>query len=492
LNDPRELAAAAGVAEGSTLASKYRVERVLGAGGMGVVVAALHLALGERVAIKVMRSEVALDADQVARFLREARALARVKGEHVVRVTDVAELPSGAPYMVMEYLEGSDLAHVLRQRGPFAIAEAANAVLQACAALAEAHAHRIIHRDLKPSNLFLSRRTDGATVIKVLDFGISKVIDGGDVSTFQTNTTSLMGTPLYMSPEQLRSSKFVDARTDIWALGVILYELVAGAPPFRADSMTDLLLKIASEPLPSLSAARPDAPPAFVEVVTICTQKDRAARYSTVAELARALQPFAPGSASLVERIVALGGVQGSTLPIRPSAVNAPNAPKVDATGSPVASTARHRHGRSMSGGLLAAALLAVGGLAVAVSAVAVSARWPRPAVTAASSPAHVFVTPASSPPPAPFAAEPTATLSLERDSEGPSLGPTPPRGSAGSSPAAHRPADVVARPPASTRPPAARAPAPPTPPTGASSRACTIVTDYDSDGEPHFRKVCP
>jgi serine/threonine-protein kinase len=206
---------------GDVLSGKYRVERVLGTGGMGVVVAAHHLQLDERVAIKFLLPEGLKNAEALARFEREARAAVKIKNEHVARTIDVGKLENGAPYIVMEFLEGSDLASLLRARGALAIDETVEYVLQASEAIAEAHALGIIHRDLKLENLFVVRRADGLMSVKVLDFGISKVTgmagSGRDVG--MTRTSTIMGSPLYMSPEQLHSTRDVDTRTDIWANG---------------------------------------------------------------------------------------------------------------------------------------------------------------------------------------------------------------------------------------------------------------------------------
>src|SRR4051812_29611172 len=211
----------AGVREGDVLAGKYRVDKILGAGGMGVVVAAHHVQLDERVAIKFLLPEALGNAEAVARFAREARAAVKIKSEHVARVIDVGTLETGAPYMVMEYLEGGDLSQVLASRGPLPVEEAVEYVLQACEAIAHAHALGIVHRDLKPANLFLIRRPDGTNAIKVLDFGISKVMPGKSASSdnAMTRTRTVMGSPLYMSPEQMASTRDVDGRTDLWALG---------------------------------------------------------------------------------------------------------------------------------------------------------------------------------------------------------------------------------------------------------------------------------
>src|SRR3954470_13666053 len=211
------------VQEGEILAGKYRVERVLGVGGMGVVVAATHLQLDERVAIKFLVPDALSSDEAVARFAREARAAVKIKSEHVARVIDVGTLDNGAPYMVMEYLEGGDLSRVLQAQGPLPVEDAVEYVLQACEAIAHAHVLGIVHRDLKPANLFLTKRNDGSQSVKVLDFGISKVLSGNSGASSSdaamTRTRAVMGSPLYMSPEQMTSTRDVDGRTDIWALG---------------------------------------------------------------------------------------------------------------------------------------------------------------------------------------------------------------------------------------------------------------------------------
>jgi len=234
-----ERAAAFSLAPGTLLAGKYRVERVLGQGGMGVVVAAQHIHLEERVAIKLMLAEAAFSAEAVARFVREARAAAQLESAHVAKVSDVGTLEDGRPYMVMEYLDGHDLANVLAANGPLPLQDAIDYLLQASEAIAEAHSIGIVHRDLKPANLFLTRRRDRTPQVKVLDFGISKVSGSARSSSDNalTRTSTLMGTPLYMSPEQMTSVRDVDARSDIWALGIILFELLTGAPPFVGETL---------------------------------------------------------------------------------------------------------------------------------------------------------------------------------------------------------------------------------------------------------------
>ena len=283
------------VREGDVLAGKYRVERVLGSGGMGVVVAARHMHLDVLVALKFMTDETLTRPEMVARFLREARAAARLRSEHVARVTDVGTLDSGAPYLVMEYLEGSDLSEVLDNEGPQPIASAVACIVQASEALDEAHAAGIVHRDIKPSNLFLTRRPNGTPCVKVLDFGISKSERLGSASAklHATHSRAVLGSPCYMPPEQMRAAGQVDARGDIWALGATLYELLAGRVPFEADSLLDLALQIAQDDPQPLRGIRPEIPWPLEQIVLRCLEKDRDNRFATARALSSALAPFA-------------------------------------------------------------------------------------------------------------------------------------------------------------------------------------------------------
>jgi serine/threonine-protein kinase len=312
---------AAGVTEGAILAGKYRVERVLGEGGMGIVVAARHIDLDERVAIKFLLAPMLLDGNAVARFQREAKAAVRIKNEHVVRVFDVGRLEDGAPYMVMEFLEGHDLSQWLAQYGALPLGQAVDFVVQVCVALADAHALGIVHRDLKPANLFCVRRSDGQLAIKVLDFGISKLMQAPGEGMSFTQTSAMMGSPLYMSPEQFRSTKNVDARTDIWALGAILFELMTGKPPFEAASVPELAIKIATEAPARANQLRPDVPPALAAVIAQCLEREPERRPQNVAELALALGSFAtPAGRPLIERVVGIVGrgesAGAATLPL--------------------------------------------------------------------------------------------------------------------------------------------------------------------------------
>jgi serine/threonine-protein kinase len=302
VSQPSEPVPSVPISPGEVIDGKYRVDRVLGVGGMGVVVAATHLQLGQRVALKFMLPEGLRHPRLIERFQREARAAVRLKSDHVARVLDVGTLPTGAPYMVMEFLEGSDLAAILESSGPMSTEMAVDCVLQACDAVAEAHSLGIVHRDLKPRNLFLTHRNDGRSLVKVLDFGISKDRTGADLGL--TGTAEIIGSPNYMSPEQLRSSRFADERSDIWALGVILYELLTGRVPFVAESITELTAAILTEPPRPIAQLRSDVPPKLVRAIEQCLEKESKRRFSSVAEVAAALQSFAPpDTRELADRI---------------------------------------------------------------------------------------------------------------------------------------------------------------------------------------------
>jgi eukaryotic-like serine/threonine-protein kinase len=299
------------VQEGQILAGKYRVERVLGSGGMGVVVAAWHLELEQRVAVKFLHPLAMERADTAERFRREARSAAKIRSEHVARVIDVGIMEGGIPYMVMEYLEGHDVAEEMAKIGMLPLEDAVDFVLQAIEALAEAHAAGIVHRDLKPANLFIATRADGTRIVKVLDFGISKSLLGGSASELSlTRTSVLIGSPLYMSPEQMRSAKDVDTRTDIWSLGVILYEMITGRPPYTGDSIPALCASLLNDVPESMLALRSDVPLELEDIIRRCLAKDRADRYGTVSELARALAQFGSVSSQLhVDRASRVLGV---------------------------------------------------------------------------------------------------------------------------------------------------------------------------------------
>jgi eukaryotic-like serine/threonine-protein kinase len=282
---------AATFAKGEILAGKYRIEKILGRGGMGHVFAAKHVALGQLVAVKVMHKDMLADADAVMRFGREAQAAAMLKGIHSARIFDVGTLDSGQPYMVMEHLEGQDLAAIVDSGRPVAIADALEWIAQACEAIAEAHDLGIVHRDIKPHNLFLTRDPSGRPVVKVLDFGLAKAIapEGGGMKETRTPGQMALGSPFYMSPEQARGMR-ADHRTDIWSLAATLYTIIAGVPPFNGPSsaMTCAML-ITEEPRP-LSTLRPDATPALDDLLRRCMTKDREHRLASAREMLGALR----------------------------------------------------------------------------------------------------------------------------------------------------------------------------------------------------------
>jgi serine/threonine protein kinase len=280
---------------GATIAEKYVVERLVGEGGLGVVVAAKHLQLDQTVAIKYLRPRALGSKGVAERFLREARLAARMRSEHVVHVYDVGTLPDGAPYMVMELLSGTDLGKQLTTTGPLTTERAIDYVLQACEALAEAHAVGIVHRDIKPDNLFLATSTGGKNVLKILDFGISKMSSkraSASDSRDLTEAGDKFGTPVYMSPEQLLATGNVDARADVWAIGVVFFELLSGQLPFDGDSLPELCTAILNKPPTSIVSLRSNLPPLLQSVIERCLEKDPANRFQNVAELAQELSPF--------------------------------------------------------------------------------------------------------------------------------------------------------------------------------------------------------
>jgi len=305
---------------GDLVAGKYRVERVVAIGGMGVVLAARHEDLDQPVAIKLLRREALTNAEAVARFLREARTAARLQGEHIARVFDVGTTDEGVPFMVMELLNGQDLQQVIDARGPLPVRDAVDYVLQSLEAVAEAHAAGVVHRDLKPSNLFLATRPDGSRVIKVLDFGISKGqgLDAPSDGEGLTATKQVMGSPGYMSPEQMTRPRSVDGRTDIWSIGVVLYALLAAEPPFQGETVAAVMASILHEPVPRLRAKRSDVPASLEKVIDRCLQRDLGQRFANVAQLARALASFASTLSRLsvdrIENVLGAASPAGQTL----------------------------------------------------------------------------------------------------------------------------------------------------------------------------------
>ncbi len=275
---------------GTVVSDRYRIVRILGVGGMGGVYEAEHLLIGKKVALKCLHREYSRDRDIVERFKREARAATLIGNDHIIDVTDMGDLPDGSPFLVMEYLAGRPLAAVC-DLGPMPIKRAVHIARQICSALGAAHDKGIVHRDLKPENVFLVERNGDPDFVKVLDFGISKMHSSGHDKGL-TRTGMAMGTPSYMSPEQAQGAKNLDHRTDIWALGVILYEMLAARRPFDADSYPLLLMNIVATDPDPVSWYRKDLPPALADAVMKCLEKDQDARILSMRDLATALSPF--------------------------------------------------------------------------------------------------------------------------------------------------------------------------------------------------------
>jgi eukaryotic-like serine/threonine-protein kinase len=453
---------------GSLIAGKYRLERILGEGGMGVVVAATHEHLDQRFALKFLSPLFATQTDVVQRFMREARAAVKIQSEHVARVMDVG-VHDGAPYMVMEYLEGSDLAAIIADRGPIPFREAVGYLLEAGEAIAEAHSLGIVHRDVKPANLFLATKPNGKALIKVLDFGISKAPAGRSEANI-TKAATIVGSPSYMSPEQLVAASSVDVRSDIWSLGVVLYEMLAKKLPFDAPTMPELVGVILQRPHEPLGAARPDLPAALAAVVDRCLEKEPGKRHADIAELASALLPFAPPrNEDSVERIRYVLG-QSTGVPQAPPAVAAV-APAGARTLSPLTSGAAPYNRRLLVAGPLLAVLLMGGGALLLVTRARQSTPLP-PSPGAAVATATPSADPTAAQSTA--AAPPTATVEGDHVTE--------------RAPAASQTSRKTSRPAPSSRP---ALPVPATAPPDAGP-SCHLVTHIDENGDKYFTKECP
>lgn len=346
---------------GDVVDGKYRVEERIGIGGMGVVVAARHLQLKQKVALKFLLPEGLRKKGVKERFMREARAAVAIASEHIARVIDVGALPSGIPFIVMEHLEGTDLSRLLDDRGAFTPEEAAGYVLEACEAIAEAHALGIVHRDLKPSNLFLTHKPDGTQIIKILDFGIAKSGENDETperhSLHLTGGRAVLGSPPYMSPEQVRAPKTVDHRTDIWSIGICMYELLTNSMPFGGDELQETFAQILEKQPTPIRDLVTGVPEGLAKVVTKCLSKKREDRYADVGELARALVPFGSGtwmqSADRVAATLARGAMgamedaSGPRLRPPPSSqrLEIPSAPRRDSMQPELTANARAKDG---------------------------------------------------------------------------------------------------------------------------------------------------
>ena len=362
--------AVAQVKAGDLLGGKYRVERVLGTGGMGMVLAARHAQLGQRVAVKLMLKEALANPGNAERFAREARAAVRLQSPHTARVLDVGKLKNGEPYMVMEYLDGQDLDEVVRAAGALPPHVAVDYILQACEAFAEAHALGMIHRDIKLKNMFLAKTLDGRPVVKVLDFGLAKTIGTfGDVSL--TATSAVFGSPQYMSPEQMRSAKDVDVRSDIWSIGVSLYELLTTHVPFDAPGVAEICAMVLKDPVEPPSKWAFGLPPDLDAIVVKCLAKNPNERFQSVAELAVALEPWSAREGSSQRILHVMSTVQKLDVP---TLVNSPSATDgaktLDAWDSGERSKGTKLRPRALLMLASVAALACVGLLAIAVATV--------------------------------------------------------------------------------------------------------------------------
>jgi serine/threonine protein kinase len=481
---------------GDVVAGKYEINDLIGTGGMGFVFSATHVELGEKVALKFLRPECTTNEELVGRFAREARASVKIKSEYVARVFDVGTLPDGVPFIVMEYLEGKDLFEVVREQGPLPIKVAVEYVMQACEALAVAHANGVVHRDIKPENLFLTQRAQGMDIVKVLDFGISKVALTGSAFEHKmplVQTMMPMGSPVYMSPEQIRAAKDIDARTDIWSLGCVLYELLTGSAAFDAPSLTQLSSIILEQSAPPLRALCPNAPLELEAIILRCLEKEATRRFHDVGELAIALYPFAPRRARIsaerccyVLKSAGLSDAEFELPSLLPpgivgaeSETNIPLAPSVmrSSPTAPMIAAPMREQDRSQSGGsrwafVALAAALAAGAYAFwihrSVANVTASESAPAPAAAAALPAAPTVAVPAPAAPGPALAAPGPAPVAV--DPQVGSVGSSATAGQAAGSAAQAKGAASAAKAPRPAAPSRTKAPAAPTPSRPATS----------------------
>jgi serine/threonine-protein kinase len=478
---------------------KYRIDELIGTGGMGNVVRASHLYLHQSVAIKVLLPQMAESDSTKQRFLREAQATVRLKSEHSARVMDVGTV-DGVPFMVMEFLDGNDLNQILRHHGPQQPAIVVDLMLQACEGISEAHALGIVHRDIKPSNFFITRRPDGSMLLKILDFGISKTPVGYEELT---GTQTVIGTPSYMAPEQMKSGRSADPRSDIWSIGIVMYQLLNGRPPFSGESFAELVLKVGLEAPAPMHVPLPTG---LGEVILRCLEKDPNLRHQNVGELARMLAPYATDpvsaaqSAGRAARILqhrgAQLGMQGSPLtaggglstpiPISPAQLTPRSWPPSQGTSlsqgaGQVTLPTRGRRGLLVAGIASLCALAGVGGYAISQASRSASTRDERhvdaPQTAVQPSPAPVETAPAETAPTAHAAGDP---LAAAHASDVPALTP----------PAAARPAAAPPTPAADvpvTWKPSSPMPTIVEPPAGAAT-----ATDDDDPGPAAAPKPAP
>jgi serine/threonine protein kinase len=334
---------------GDIVADRYRVEAVIGAGGMGIVYKAKHLELDTWVAIKVIRPDIARNSSLWRRFAREARALAALHNQNVVRVHDAGTLPSGLRYLVMELLHGTDLRRLLVERGSLPVPEAVDYALQVCSALGDAHRSQIIHRDIKPENIFLAQFRACEPTIKLLDFGVARFLDDKGQLTVPGRG---VGSPRYLSPEQLINPGSADQRSDIWGVGLLLYELITGRSPFEGLNTAEVCLSICRGSFRSITSLQPDLPPALCGAIMHCLEPDPNGRFQSADELSAALEPF---SSRHVRAQHALASVEvSSPTPLMPRAGRRSRPPKAPPpTEAEVTKTVAKKNKRSVWCGLV-------------------------------------------------------------------------------------------------------------------------------------------
>ena len=374
----------------TNLGGKYRIVRLVGQGGMGTVYEALHIVVKRRFAVKFLRADLAQRRDALSRFQREAAAAGTLESENIAQAVDFGIADDGAPYIVMEYLVGCDLARLLKCIGPVPLERAADLVIQACNGTQAAHDAGVIHRDLKPANLYICRRSDGSDLVKIVDFGIAKLA-AADAGNTITSTGGIVGTPAYMSPEQARGSSLLDERADVYALGVILYELLTGHTPHPGDSHNAVIYHISTQPPLPLAV---EVPPEFAQIVMRALSINSEERHASAAAFARQLTPFARRDTwPIIESIVSTDEtMRASAPPLLPAdAVSLERSP----TTKPAVYSRPPRNARSKWSAIVfgAAAVLALAAAGIATRAKAVANAQRASSVTEASpqEPSRVF-----------------------------------------------------------------------------------------------------
>ncbi len=504
--------------QGLVVADKLEIVRLLGEGGMGAVYEVEHRYTKHRRALKMLHASFARSPEVVARFLREASAAGRIGSPHIVETHDAGHLPGGEPYLVMDLLRGKPLDAIIERFGQLPIGYTIEALCQACTGVQAAHDAGIVHRDLKPENLFLVTQEDGTPFVKLLDFGISKFDPTRTGDQSLTQDGAQLGTPYYMSPEQILAQP-VDGRTDIYSLGVVLYECLAGRRPFEAETLPQLTVLIHQGDCPALQSLRADVPPALAAVVGRAMARDREARYATPAELAAALRAITtaeafdrtlsvprdslPATESAPPRDSGAPAVSpdGSVPPRGPSGTRNLSAPPYDlgsTTQAGAVSTHLSRRRPAKSHPTLVAGA-ALGGLLIAGGAVA--AIWlgggtTEPTTSAASIVARpaVDTTPSASPQPPPPAPAASNAIPVPSAAEGEAVPPVAPpapsplaRSDTTRRPAPSRakpdPAVVPALPPDGAKPTPAATPTPAPPPPAAAAKPVPPATRADQHG---------